>query len=804
MAFSDIPAELQACNQWVLWRLEKRPGVKPTKVPYAPRPGGVKAKVAGEDAPATWGTFAETCAAPLTCVQPCEPDLPVELTGFSGIGFVFTRDDPYCFIDLDDTHGDAEAFQRQMLVFTKFNSYSELSPSGSGLHIICKGRLPQGRRRSAIEIYPHERFATMTGNVHLAAPIEDRQELLTTLFDEMGGDPKVYAAGQDQPQTEDDETIIARASGAVNGEKFHRLFTGDFESMYPSQSEADFALVDILAFYSQNMAQIARLFRQSALGQREKAQRDDYVAYMVNKSFDRQLPKVDIDGLKVALDKIRAEAAAKVTPAEPGGTTGVTNGLTTHLATAPQQGLHAASAGVPSAAPGVNPFPPGLLGEIAQFLLDAAPRQVPDIALAGAIGLLSGIAGRGFNVSGTGLNQYILLLAPTGTGKDLIASGTGRLMSEVIKGVPSAGDFRGPGELVSSAGLIKWLDKKPSAYSILGEFGVKLKEMADPRASTHLSGLERILLQLYSKSGKGNTLDPMAYSDSQKNTSAIVSPALTILGESVPERFYEMLDDTMIASGLLPRFLTFEYKGPRLYLNEGAENVRPPFRLVQQLADLCGTALTLAHNGNIHNVPSDGEATQAFRDFERWTTDQINEAKTEVMRQLWNRAHLKALKLAAVCAVGINPLEPRITINETMWATNMVVEQTRRMIVKFETGQVGHAATAEGKQLTHVVKCIATYLGDPGDRYFKYGAREDMHRSGVVTETLISRRLISMAAFRDDRLGATAAIKRALKTLVEADELREVPKAQMVESFGCGPRAYVVANAARFIVVDDH
>lgn len=794
MSFQRIPGELKSLRQWVIWRLEKREGAKPTKVPYAPRPGGIKASVTD---PNTWGTFDEACAAPMTCVEPCDSSAPLEATGFSGIGFVFTDNDPYAWIDLDDTHGDKEAFERQVLIHTKFNSYSELSPSGNGLHIIVKGRLQHGRRRAAIEIYSNERYATFTGNVFNDAPIEERQELLDILFEEMGGAPVTYDPAKDQPQTLDDDAVLAMASAAVNGEKFSRLFTGDFQSMYPSQSEADFALVDILAFYTQNMAQIARLFRQSALGKRDKAQRDDYVGYMVNKAFDRQLPKVDIDGLKIAFEQRRLNA--NVPAGEPGGTPADTASGEAHLDPSKQVGL---SAGTPSShAPGnaVNPFPPGLIGEVAQFLLDAAPRRVPDIALAGAIALLSGITGRAYNVNGQGLNQYILMLAATGAGKDLIASGVSKLMAEVVKSTPAADDFKGPGELVSSAGIIKWLDKKPAVFSILGEFGVKLKEMADPRANAHLAGLERILLQLYSKSGQGNVLDPMAYSDTQKNTSAIKSPSLTILGESVPERFYEMLDDTMIASGLLPRFMVFEYKGPRHYLNEDTAHAKPSFRLVQQIADLCAQSLTLAHNGNVFNVPQDKAATESFREFERWTTDQINQAKSEVMRQLWNRAHLKAIKLAAVCAVGINMHNPVITINECMWATQMIVDQTNRLIAKFETGQIGFANNDEGKQLAAVVKCISEYLNEPHGRYAKYQPNADMHRSAVIPESYISRRLIAVAVFRNDRMGSTNAIKRSLKMLMEADELREVPKAQMQQSFGSGPRAYVVANASRFL-----
>lgn len=60
---------------------------------------------------------------------------------------------------------------------------------------------------------------------------------------------------------ESDEEVLARATAAANGQKFADLYAGRWQDYYPSQSEADFALVDIIAFYTQNRAQIARMFR---------------------------------------------------------------------------------------------------------------------------------------------------------------------------------------------------------------------------------------------------------------------------------------------------------------------------------------------------------------------------------------------------------------------------------------------------------------------------------------------------------------------------------------------------------------
>ncbi|WBF76866.1 hypothetical protein PSV3_00164 [Septimatrevirus PSV32] len=230
---------------------------------------------------------------------------------YAGIGFVLTENDPYSFIDLDDTKGDQTALDRQIKIFNEFNSYAERSPSGSGLHIIVKGAIPSGRRRSFIEVYSSLRYMTMTGDVYRNAPINDCNELLNVLWGQMGqGSVAVahYAGLAEAKET--DEQVYNRAVAAANGDKFAELYAGKWEGMYASQSEADFALVDIIAFYTQNRAQISRMFRASGLGQRDKAKRDDYVSYMLNKCFDRMLPPVDVDGLRNKLDEAIAKKEA--------------------------------------------------------------------------------------------------------------------------------------------------------------------------------------------------------------------------------------------------------------------------------------------------------------------------------------------------------------------------------------------------------------------------------------------------------------------------------------------------------------
>jgi len=793
VSFDRIPAEMRNYPQWVVWKFEETDGGKPTKVPYSPRFRG-HASVTN---PATWGTFDEAVAA-------------YEVAGgeLAGIGFVLTRNDPFGFIDLDnawqtDAHGgykypDPQAiFDRQHKVFTEFNSFTEWSPSGTGLHVIVKTQpVANGRKRSAIEVYTQERFMTMTGNVYREGDIEERGELYHTLWAQMGGPASIYRHEGNAPETADDNTIIMRALEATNGDKFRTLLQGDWTDLYSSQSEADFAFVDIIAFYTQNREQIERLFLASPLGQRDKAKRRNYREYMINKSFDRQLPPVDIEGLAMLKAQFEAMTASDPENSAPAA-------VETGAGAAHEPGKALAAPPVsPAPYDPVKLFPPGLVGEIAEFIYAAAPRPVREVALVGAIGLTAGIIGRAYNVSGTGLNQYVLLIAPTGTGKEGINAGISKLMKQVIgtieNGISSARQFVGPAEIRSDAALLKWLAKSPCFVSVTGEFGLRLKSMAQPNASSSEIGLKRVLLDLYGKSGNGNVLNPMAYSDKEKNTDPIASPAFTLIGESTPERFYEVLDEHMISEGLLPRFHTVEYRGKRPALNKNHVQAQPTFALVDKMKIIIGHCLELMQKGGVHNVHMQPDAEALFDRFNEYCDGQINDPQArETNRQLWNRAHIKAMKIAALVAVGCDPYAPIIDYETAQWSTQLVVADAENLLARFEAGEIGLGAlgASETQQTRDIKKVIATWMRDPSQAS-KYGVTEDMLRDGVIPYGALNSRLVAMASFRNDRSGATNALKRAIQLLTDTDILRELPKKQAHSKYGKEARMFAISDIA--------
>jgi primase-polymerase (primpol)-like protein len=102
---------------------------------------------------------------------------------------------------------------------------------------------------------------TMTGNVYRPGAVEPQQDLFQAVWASLGGNaPQALQDVPDAPETAPDEDIRHGASAAANGDKFDKLWLGNWQGDYPSQSEADFVLVDIIAFYTQNRAQIARMF----------------------------------------------------------------------------------------------------------------------------------------------------------------------------------------------------------------------------------------------------------------------------------------------------------------------------------------------------------------------------------------------------------------------------------------------------------------------------------------------------------------------------------------------------------------
>jgi len=144
-------------------------------------------------------------------------------------------------------------------------------------------------------------------------------------------------------------------------------------------------------------------------------------------------------------------------------------------------------------------FPNGDIGKIAQFIMEFAHHPDPTIALAGALAIYAGIVGGGYQTpSGAYLNIYILLLAPTGQGKDIVKLARAAIYKAIVdQGYPAIVNTIGPGEVASGQGLIRWWEQKPCCLSIFGEFAPTFKKITAPNATANDDGIRQKLLLGY-------------------------------------------------------------------------------------------------------------------------------------------------------------------------------------------------------------------------------------------------------------------------------------------------------------------
>lgn len=282
MNFKGIPEEMKQYKNWVLWKLEKREGQeKPTKIPY-----NAKGYKASSNKAETWNTYEEVKKA-------------YETGEYNGVGFMF-GDSPYCGIDIDNCISETGIKPKAYEIIKQLDSWTELSQSEKGIHIIVEAPKPEGRNRndkwddsngvmSGLEIYDTGRYFALTGKRIEGTPatIESRQEQLKNICD--NNFKKEVKQPEKQPQerietTLNEREIIEKAERAQNGNKFRALYNGDMSEYANDQSRADQALCNLIAFYTKDFNTIDSIFKSSGL-YRAKWDRNDYKTKTINNAL---------------------------------------------------------------------------------------------------------------------------------------------------------------------------------------------------------------------------------------------------------------------------------------------------------------------------------------------------------------------------------------------------------------------------------------------------------------------------------------------------------------------------------------
>jgi hypothetical protein len=808
MNWAQIPWDLRERDQWCV---AAGPGMfsEKGKEPLGVREDG-SFYLASSTQPGTWMSFEQAARA-------------ASARGLH-VGYMLNEDDPFTCVDFDikdaanapdkpETWTTREEMETYYSYLRQFDTYTEWSASGKGFHAWVRGKVGHGARRKGVEVYSQERFMITTGDVVNAKPIEDR-ELMIKSFAEFIR-PKGLADGivlTEEPEEADDFYILRTALTAENSDKFWKLWKGEWSDLgYPSQSEADLALMSMFTFYSPSNAQCRRLFRESELGKREKATKDDrYLNYTLRTIRNRMHNEaaVEISAVTLAAEAMVRDRQTQLAAEELARLQGFQEGpaevipLQVAGQPVPVQQIPNTAAALARAAPvhstvvaaGVQgiAWPPGVAGRIAQFVYRSSYLPVKEVSVVATIGLLAGLCGKAWHIPMSGLNMYVVLIGRSAIGKEGMNTGLSLLVKEVTKQNPPFANHVCFDDFASGPALTKYTATQSSFVNISGEWGHKLKRMAksEDGRDQAMTTLRQVMTNLYQKSAPQSIVGGIRYSQADNNAQSVTGVAYSMIGETTPNTFYEALTENMMEDGFLSRFLAIEYTGDRPDENKNME-VIPDSALVEVLSNMATAANRVAtFSAPSMPVGRTEEAATIMQSFSDECRDMIRGSQNESFRQMWNRAALKAMRLAALLAVADHHLYPTISVQHIEWAIDVVRRDIGIMKGRLEEGDVGVTAASRSRKLASVLK---HYINDelPKKRVAKDQKFKDQR---VVTREYLQVYTAGNMAFKKFRGEAPQALELTIKSFIDAGYLAEMDKAKAVAQFQFHGKCYRILS----------
>ena len=318
---------------------------------------------------------------------------------------------------------------------------------------------------------------------------------------------------------------------------------------------------------------------------------------------------------------------------------------------------------------GISPIvhPPGLLGDLVTgaFNQQFVPSNI--FALASALGLVAGITGRTFNVSGTGLNIEMLVIARTGRGKDSIR----KFISQTLLSLNEHGDvssFLAPARFTGPVAMYNALKDSRSCVSVQTECGlIKSSEAGDS------SGIIRYQLGLYSASGKNEMMGAEGYSSKDGSIQPLRAAAMTFIMESTAESFSSIFtDEKALLSGELPRVGIYRETDfiPEFVLGDKPPLPNDVMLKLKYLTQLCARQQARVTPDVIDLQVEDKERLKKISD--KWR-DTLNSGAEDIRTLMATRNTLRTLKYAGIAAAFNNdPGDSVIHNRELDWADRAI------------------------------------------------------------------------------------------------------------------------------------
>lgn len=775
--YDNIPSEMRAYNQWIVWKYEYRQGEKPTKVLYNVSTG-FRASVTD---PSTWVTYDQAVAYARSG------------NGYGGIGFVFTKQDPFCGVDLDVKEG-GQPSDLQQFTFNKLNSYAETSPSGRGAHIIVKGEVPHGRNDQSlgIEIYDNGRYFTMTGTRLNDLQIQERAPMLLELwheiggvFDDNGGEPHEIQ----NPAILTDDVLVTRICASGKNNAYYK-WSSDFD-----WSEAYRSVLGAACLFSSDEQQIKRVMLASPLvtnapphGRESRPRRVERLWVREYGYASRQgdiergdapyrmwaqkwFPGGSRDLYEQVMQQAKANAEAMVASNNARILDAAKRARRTLTGNTDESVLP-----VPLAVAGLNRVddlditpPPGVFCDMISEVC-ARTRNPSDImAIWAVLGFISGAVGRAFvTEEGAGINNFFILSAGTNTGKTQHWSA----MESIVRATaPKLLGHVFGGSAASPQILAEEAQNMPSMVLRLPDSGGWLAGIVDAKTQMQVN-IREALLSIYESANVGSSWHiPKSIRAKKENSKSVDEFNMSLVLDTTPQ-YVTDFDLSDFTDGLMSRFIMVygpETIAPLQRPKRGDDVPQHIAIALDNLIKLCTThsrptnvgsmsgamgipeRITIAHEQGLHDYmwSLENEMTDIVRDIQQKRMPPHYIAASRVV--------LNAKRVAACVAVIENAAQPIVTRAIFDWSLRFVLSSVTSVVRMFDVGTMG---SEESKQEAAIIDFIERAIAKDSNKPY-------------VTLRQIGQHVDRLACFAKSKMGARYTRQRVLKDMFERGILEE-------------------------------
>lgn len=599
--YERTPIELQNVHQWHCWKLVKNEKDDDVKLPV--QTNGSSAK---SNDPGTWTDFATA----VDCSQ-----------FYSGLAFEISA--PWCGIDLDDCLDDNGLKPWAIEILFRFDGigFAEISPSGTGIKILTRGRKPAGARCSQkiedgrVECYDHSRFWTVTGNVYNGQDeIGDGQNAVNWLCGkylsaekktpDMGipiSVPVFPPAGKSSIESRA-QHYLQSVPQAEEGRRNHAAFSlaGHLRSMdHNGQKLTDDQILDLVREWnSRNVNPLPDGELQTAVSSSGRNG--------TAREVKPNRPMAPIVYPEIDLSKLLGEERGDDFDDE-----------------------QFCADSVPQS---------GLLREIFDYYCQTSHRTSCVMGLSVAVSLCETIFGRRI-ASHTDMrtNDYNVVMAPTASGKEACESTITKILSS------SNCNLMLPPDVQSGNGLLKAVHEIPCGIWICDEFGKTLEAIIDRKSNNgHAKQIGTHLLKLYSKSS--GVYGGAAHADGIRNQ--VDQPHLVLLGLTTGQMF-ESIDSRQIQDGLFGRIAFWPVQ------NRPKRKTARAMPVPDSICNLVREWMQWEPVSGLLQKPTPEVLEMSAESLERWdrhadAIDERMEHESESRAAIWGRVAARAMKLAMV------------------------------------------------------------------------------------------------------------------------------------------------------------